>query len=263
MVARKRRTYPPDPSDGLMFGYFKWSSASHPRNAITRKYEPIQPYLFLELARFIGATWVLDVGANIGAYSVFSTRLASIARIHAWEPDDDARRALVENIQLNGLGNRIMAHGDVVSSQQGRVDFLIAGPASGINAVQATTIHAAGKYCKSVSLPSISLDAFMDAQAVSHTGPIALKIDVEGHELSVLQGARNLLRAHTCFIQLESYKENNDISEFLLSHSYKPTIKIANDHYYTNHPDLMRPADALRILEMALAAMIADNLTGK
>ncbi len=60
----------------------------------------------------------VDVGANVGTYSVFAAAFAPGVRVTSVEPGDAARRRLTENLALNGL-----AVDRVVSSAIVRIRF--------------------------------------------------------------------------------------------------------------------------------------------
>ena len=76
-----------------MYHRFKWTQVSNRRNWISREYEPLQPYFILELARAAGSETFVDVGANIGLYSVVMSQLVN--EVIAYE----AIEALVKEIK--------------------------------------------------------------------------------------------------------------------------------------------------------------------
>lgn len=63
---------------------------------------------------------VLDLGAHIGAFSVFAAREKG-CRIVAFEPDPDSLRLARANAELNSLGQSIEAHGVAIGAAQGSV----------------------------------------------------------------------------------------------------------------------------------------------
>jgi FkbM family methyltransferase len=129
---------------------------------------------------------VLDVGANVGSYTLlFAIWAGPAGRVFAFEPSPEARDGLRQHIQLNGLKDRVEIVPAAVSSTVGSTRFAIDG-ASGANAIAAGD-HAAAR---SIEVETTTIDAFCERQGLR---PDVVKIDVEGAELDVLQGARRVL----------------------------------------------------------------------
>ena len=142
---------------------------------------------------------VIDVGAHRGVYS---DRLAAIVgregRVHAFEPNPDGSRS---SGAWRGAGRtsrstpwpcRIEAEWELLRPHVagGRVDAM----SSLTNPVVETATH------DSVPVPLATLDA----ETRSEPGRIALvKIDVEGHEHEVLEGARTLIRSSRPVLVME------------------------------------------------------------
>ena len=66
---------------------------------------------------------------------------------------------------------------------------------------------------------------------------IAIKIDVEGHELKVLKGLEKLIVKNKCIIQIEIFKKNfNSVHKFLKKKKYKifKEIKLNSNFFYKN-----------------------------
>ena len=66
---------------------------------------------------------------------------------------------------------------------------------------------------------------------------ISIKIDVEGHELSVLKGIINIIKKNQCVLQIEIFSKNfEDVNNFLLSFGYKNFYEISHrsNYFYKN-----------------------------
>jgi protein O-GlcNAc transferase len=92
-----------------LFKRFAWSEASTSRNEMTCRYEPFQPFLFMKFAAAAECNTVFDIGANIGAYSILSTRLPTVKSVHAFEVEEMAFAELIYNVLLNRLEIRSSA----------------------------------------------------------------------------------------------------------------------------------------------------------
>ena len=64
---------------------------------------------------------------------------------------------------------------------------------------------------------------------------IAIKIDVERHELKVLEGLQNLLNNNKIILQVELFdKRKNSIEKYLMSKNFKKIIFINKDYFFSN-----------------------------
>src|SRR3546814_11552837 len=62
---------------------------------------------------------VIDIGANIGFFSVLAGRRLSTGRVLSVEPTDAAFARLSRNVQLNGVSDRAILHQGLISDTQG------------------------------------------------------------------------------------------------------------------------------------------------
>lgn len=123
----------------------------------------------------------VDIGANVGSYSVLAAKVAG-ARVAAFEPDGHTMDILRGNVELNGIDDRVALHQQVLSHAEHELWF-----STGMG----TENHAlSAQEAGSVLLQATTLDRVLDGAV-----PIAIKIDVEGHEPSVLAGAAATLAA--------------------------------------------------------------------
>ncbi len=153
-------------------------------------YEPDQTALFERWIRPGGT--VLDVGAHVGYYSLLSSLLVGDAgRVWAFEPNPKNFRFLVEHARINRRAN-VHAEPAAVSSANGtaRFDF---GTGSG------TGHLAAGG---AVEVNTVRLDDFCRVRSIR---PTAVKIDVEGAEGSVLEGATEMIASSRPVIFLSTH----------------------------------------------------------
>jgi FkbM family methyltransferase len=125
-----------------------------------------------------------DVGANVGlvTFSV-GARVPSL-RIHAFEPHPLNVASWRRNAELNSEVNATIETA-AVGATEGRAS-LVLGTESGWH-------HIADSPSDStMDVPMVTLDDYADGQQLDFIH--VLKLDVEGHEQSALQGARRLLR---------------------------------------------------------------------
>ncbi|MCX5706404.1 MAG: FkbM family methyltransferase, partial [Candidatus Omnitrophica bacterium] len=121
---------------------------------------------------------VIDVGANIGIYSIYFGARAK--RVDSFEPVPEIANKLVYNINLNELKN-VIVHKACVGEKSGKVSFILPSKANqGIGRISFEDGDI-------IELPCISLDDFLGGVLDE---PTLIKIDIEGAELLALTGAK-------------------------------------------------------------------------
>lgn len=122
----------------------------------------------------------LDVGANVGVYSILAASRG--ARVLAMEPVPDTYRQLLDNVRLNGFAAQIDARNIGVGDEPGELRFSTGeGPTNHVLTTEELGTPAA-------TVPVDLLD-----NMASGLDPIMMKIDVEGFEANVIQGAQKIL----------------------------------------------------------------------
>jgi len=238
-----------------MYDCFKWTTASLRRNRLTQEYEPLQPFFLRALAERTGCETFVDIGANIGAYSLFATLVPTVRRVIAFEADRGTAEELDRNVVLNGLERHIEVQSLAISDAVGVLTFGHVGYLSGANSVIATSIHNSTRFHDEYPVESTTLDDFFASRSL---GAVALKVDVEGHELAVLNGGSCMLQQHPSIVQIEYYEESGDQTRKRLRHlGFKQITAIGPDHYFTNIEALQAPSAIIEIYERAVAQMIA------
>lgn len=146
---------------------------------------------------------VLDIGANIGAHALPLARLVGErGRVIAFEPTSFALRKCAANIALNpGLSGRIALHQVMLVENDGGA--LPAAIFSSWPLVEDPQLHAThrGKLMDTGGARAATLDRMMQDLGLSAVDFI--KLDVDGHEYSVLAGAKATLRKSRPTIALE------------------------------------------------------------
>ena len=123
----------------------------------------------------------VDVGANIGSYSILAGACEGV-KVIAFEPVPQTFSWLQKNIKINALENQIEAMNIGLAEQKGSINF-----SSNLDSLNHVVLQE--KHNTSVVKVDISkLDDILD-----HKYPTVIKIDVEGYELQVLNGAKRIL----------------------------------------------------------------------
>ena len=131
---------------------------------------------------------VIDVGANIGYYTlIFAQLVGNTGKVIAFEPETKNFEILKKNIAINNLSNVILEK-KIVSNAKGKTKLFLAN--SGIVGHHTNpTIHNTNY----IEVDSITLDDYLHENNLSEKINF-LKIDVEGAEIKVLDGAKTILK---------------------------------------------------------------------
>ena len=165
----------------------------------------------------------LDIGAHAALYSlILKTRYPDI-EVHAFEPDRTNLCQLYANLFVNKLQNKILVHEHGISDKDGKVMFDVSEETTGRG-----TRHIS-------SSGSIEIDVKRLDNVLADKGRIvAVKIDVEGHECQVVDGASELLGSNQCFVQVESAPENFALLTQKLNALGYRLVTTISDHFFTN-----------------------------
>ena len=140
-------------------------------------------------------SYIIDVGASYGAYTLKAANIGQyglVKKIFSFEPDETVFQSLEKSINVNKFENIIELNKFIVGDYDGEANLLLSHRASTSNQTffsrQNTTSSKS-----SISLPCTTLDSFLSKKLDSSNENFIIKIDVEGSELRVLKGMKNIL----------------------------------------------------------------------
>jgi FkbM family methyltransferase len=160
----------------------------------------------------------IDIGANVGSYTMLACGVRG-ARGYCFEPVPSTYRRLLDNLSINNLPPRVVAMNIGLSNTDGSLSF---------TNNEKTENHVVSKSeagTQSVRVPVQRLDTVLAGEP-----PSMMKIDVEGFETAILDGAEKTLSnpsLHSVLIELnESGRrygfDENDILSKLKSFGFSP-----------------------------------------
>jgi FkbM family methyltransferase len=170
---------------------------------------------------------VLDVGANLGVYTVLAGKLVSPkGRVVAVEPVRSMVRLLESNIKRNGLENAAVFRG-VVSDRQGSCTLEVVEGGEAYSSIGEIAHPDAPKGLRQkITAESETLDSLV---ARFDLRPVVIKIDTEGAEALVFSHADETLSRHRPIIFSELDQRllaahgasARDVAECCFSHGYE------------------------------------------
>lgn len=170
---------------------------------------------------------VLDIGANIGAHSLPMAKICGAnGTVHAFEPTEYAVAKLRKNLALNpAILDQVKVHHALLNEGKGEpVPQSIPSSWQLLeeNGGQKHPQHA-GIYKTIGAAECMSLDHFVERTRISRIDLV--KLDIDGNEWSVLQGAQTTIRRFAPPILMEfalDYEKEafNDILGMLIEQGY-------------------------------------------
>ena len=133
----------------------------------------------------------VDVGANIGSYSILASGVVGAQSI-AIEPDPGTAKSLARNIEVNALADKVEIVQSAVGAEEGEIAFTTGKDT--MNRI------ATGADKHRQVVPLSKLDSILEGK-----DPVVIKMDVEGFEREALRGAQETLKNPSLVaIQLET-----------------------------------------------------------
>ena len=176
----------------------------------------------------------IDIGANCGYYSIYIAKNISNITIQAFEPNEDAFLKFKKTLEINpDLKNKININNFGLSDKTGKLKM------------QSMIKHGYSQTGGSSVVENNSYENFDvyyadfkigDKIINKNQNTIAIKIDVEGHEINVLNGLKNTLENNKIIIQIEIFEINfQKVNNFLTSLGYKIIfeIKERSNYFYS------------------------------
>ncbi|MGL4637763.1 MAG: FkbM family methyltransferase [Beijerinckiaceae bacterium] len=173
----------------------------------------------------------LDIGANIGGYSIFVAAHAGLgARILAVEPQPDIYARLVYNLRLNPFST-VKAVACAVADKEGELTLFVDPENSGESSVKIMTgVTMAG----SIKVPAKRLLTMLEEEGFTHVD--AAKLDTEGAEDLILdtffKEAPESLWPRLLIMERGNARWHVDLPALLASHGYRVVDETKNNVIY-------------------------------
>jgi len=135
---------------------------------------------------------VFDIGANTGYYGILAAAKFN-ATVHSFEPIPEHISCINESARINGVQDKITTYTVALGSKKDSLELSLAGSGSTL------TKDFLGE--SSTPTLKVSVEAL---DSLNLPVPHFIKIDVEGYEWEVLQGAKETISRHRpiCFIEI-------------------------------------------------------------
>ena len=184
-----------------------------------RYWEPVSRTCFALLS--MKSQGIVDVGAYSGLYCVTAALANEQATIWAFEPNPRMFPVARGNIHANHLSSRVLLSSVALSDEAGTSRLFL----HSTNGESSLASLIGSDLNDSVVVAAKTLDEVLGESRVD-----LMKIDVEGHEPSVLRGASVLLSSQHPVLLMEALNEEalNEQRKILSEHGYADPIPVAS-----------------------------------
>ena len=161
----------------------------------------------------------VDVGANQGSYTILASKVIGAKSISI-EPIPATYGNLLRNVELNGIENRVRLINKAVGNETGTVNFKIFSTSS-LNHIATSSEDGEDM----VEVEMVRVDHLLVGE-----NPTMMKVDVEGFESAVIDGALATLKdksLNSIIIELTGFGENygfdeSDLVKKIISYGFNP-----------------------------------------
>ena len=170
----------------------------------------------------------IDIGANIGWFSLILGKSYPNARIISFEPIKESFNYLISNLTVNNIKN-VETYCKAVMEKSGTVKFFFSPESSVLSSAENILSY---EKASEVLVESVTIDEFLSER--DQVNVEMLKCDVEGAEYNVILGGINMIKKSTPVIILELFHEwskkfnyhPNEVLNFLLNLGYEAFLPL-------------------------------------
>ena len=192
-------------------------------------YEKEQLNFLNEICKKNQVSHFIDIGANIGYYSLFFKK---IDHIYAFEPNKKNFSKLEANCVLNNLNIKMYNFGLSNSNCDAEIWYTNKDKMGGSSIYDKNDPELRKYDPTSVIKEKVSLKKLDDILKINDS-KILVKIDVERHEKKVLEGMEKIIQQNNIIMQIEIGKENKkEVFDFLKKLNFKWINSIRHDHFF-------------------------------
>lgn len=178
-----------------------------------------------------GSDVVLDIGANVGAYSLLIGKKIehSGGKVYAVEPEAGNFHSLNVNICLNNLSGTVFPYCFAIGDKRRVSEFFLSSLEVGSSMHSIDQPVSGNENFKSKHIQGVlveSLDTFLEEPGISF--PNHIKIDVDGSEKMIVENMRKTLEDSRCrsiMIEVETSLSEGQIEQTLEAFGFKETMR--------------------------------------
>ena len=172
----------------------------------------------------------LDIGANIGLYSLIALTNKHVRHVHSFDPDSATIPYLSANLE-NTKSNKYTVHPYAISLQAGTLILNKELGHSGASTLQQPIFNTDTQE----TIQAVD-HSYLDEHLNSNSHPLLVKIDVEGHELTVLESLGKcafLDRITEIYAEFNTQMSDTQaMHEWLAGHGFVENMRIGSESHW-------------------------------
>lgn len=202
----------------------------------------------------------VDVGANVGVHSLTAAISNKEIQVFSFEPEPNNFFNFISNISLNRVLNIKPFSFGVGNKQEVKSLNINAGWNKGRHSLKMNF----GENTQKINIPIISLDTF---EIYFSAKNVMIKIDVEGFEKEVLQGANSFIKSiNESIMIVELLEENNNVKscneivQFLNEQGFLAIYKVTNNYQFKETVEFEGSGDYIFIKGVKTLKSFKDHI---
>ncbi len=173
---------------------------------------------------------VFDVGANVGDYAQYIFGIDPNVKIYCFEPVYNTYNTLINNLSSEIAVGKVIANNFGLSNEVKEAEMFIYDELDGRNSLHYNKVHIYDPnilHKEKIKLNTLS--RYASENKISKID--FLKIDVEGHETNVIEGASELIENKMIKCMQFEYNNNWEAAGFTLENIFKKLSKLGYTFY--------------------------------
>jgi len=197
---------------------------------------------------------VVDVGANLGYFTLLAAKIVEHGHVYAFEPEQTNFELLSKSVSVNDLGN-VDIYQKALCAKEGLIKLYLSDPMQPQS--HSITFHHIPSHSitfqegrRSINVASTNLDSFW--KSVGRPKIDFLKIHVGGAEATVLMGAAEVLQEAKPLI-VTMFVPDNQANERLL---WDRLLSLYDSYELVNSPLLVKPIKPASIFKLGTIELL-------
>ena len=187
-------------TEGVFDAYVSPNSGLRALSVRAVTIDPVHQRFIRDWIDVDGIVW--DIGCNLGLFAFAAALKATKGRVYGFEPDSELATNLIHSLRLPRNKNlHVSILPTAISNIDGAANFQVSKFSRALNRLEGVGKWN-DKYIVTDELRSV-ITMRVDTLSQSLCAPSAVKIDVEGAEMEVLEGAAETVAKHRPIILIE------------------------------------------------------------